>query len=224
MESSIYLQRSEGRDLREFVIAVIAVEVFMLVFFVENKVYDLSTAMIFAFALGLLARGKFSLFHLLYPVGCLNRETMFLLSLFFAVHYFWKMETLRYLFSLVYQGSVFVGIRLMIVKLFEGNPGQPFYFQPWQVIEKYWSHPITSLALLMLIALIWYFVARRWREKPAFLRSALAVMLPLQVVLHLAMGAPYEIRVFAEVYPVVWVMMFVESPLDNVPAENVIRQ
>ena len=188
--------------------AVLAVEVFMFVFFLECKVYDLSTAMFFAFSLGLLARGKFKEFYLLYPLGCMNRETMFLLSLFFAIYYFWKMEVFRYLFGVVYQGSVFVGIRLMIVKLFEGNPGQPFYFQPWQVIEKYWNHPITSLALLMLIILIWHFVARHWREKPAFLRSALAVMLPLQVVLHLAMGAPYEIRVFAEVYPVVWALMF----------------
>jgi len=207
MESSICLQRSES-DLREFILAVIAVEVFMAVFFIENKVYDLSTAMIFAFLFGFLARGKLKEYYLLFPLACLNRETTFLMVIFFAVYFVKRLGIRDWAGGVAYQGSVFTGIRSMIVKIFEENPGQTFYFQPWQVLTKYWSHPISSLVLFVLVAVTWYFVARRWKEKPVFLRSALAVMFPLQVVLHLALGAPYEIRVFAEVYPVVWLMMF----------------
>lgn len=211
MESNTCLDRSTDRDLRDFIIAVMAVEVFLAVFFIENKVYDLSTAMIFAFSLGMLARGKFGGFYMLYPVGCLNRETMFLLSLFFAAHYFWKMEVIRYSLGLAYQGSVFFGFRMMIMKIFEGNPGQTVYFQAWTVVERYLQHPLTSLGLAVLVAATWFFVARRWREKPAFLRSALVVLLPLQVFLHLALGAPYEIRVFAEIFPVLWALMFIRK-------------
>ena len=132
--------------------AALAVEAFMLVFIYFCKVYDLSTAMIFAFALGFMARGKFGAFYLLYPLGCLNRETMFLLSAFFAVHYFWKMEAIRYLLRLAYQGFAFFGIRVLVMKIFEGNAGQAFYFQPWQVFGDYWSHPFQSFLLITLIA------------------------------------------------------------------------
>src|SRR4030065_1908856 len=110
METNILLPLSDEEDLRAFVMAVAGTELFFVLIQMDRKVYDTSTAMFFAFALGLLARGKFKEFYLLYPLGCMNRETMFLLSLFFAIYYFWKMEVFRYLFGVVYQGSVFVGI------------------------------------------------------------------------------------------------------------------
>ncbi len=213
MASNTCSQHSDERDLREFVLAAIAVEIFMAVFFIECKVYDLSTAALFAFSLGFLARGKFGSFYLLYPVGCMNRETMFLLSLFFAIEYFWKLEAARYLFGLAYQGSAFIGIRLTIMKSFEDNPGQPLYFQPGHILWAYWHHPISSLALLLLVLVTWFLVARHWREKPIFLRSALVVILSLQVVLHLALGAPYEIRVFAESFPVIWALIVQERKI-----------
>jgi len=208
MGSSIYLLLSEDRDLREFAVAALAVEVFMLVFIYFCKVYDLSTAMFFAFSLGFLARGKFKEFYLLYPLGCVNRETMFLLSIFFAIHYFGKMETSRYLFGLIYQGAVFTGIRLMIMKIFEGNAGQLIYFQPWHILKEHADHPIMLFLLMVLIALTWHRVSRQWKENPEFLRSALFVLLPLQVILYLMAGKAFEVRVFAEVYPVVWGLMF----------------
>jgi len=163
--------------------------------------------MFFAFSLGLLARGKFKEFYLLYPLGCMNRETMFLLSIFFAAHYFGKMETFRYLSGLIYQGAVFTGIRLMIMKIFEGNAGQLIYFQPWHILKEHADHPIMLFLLMVLIALTWHGVARRWKEKPEFLRSALFVLLPLQVILYLMAGNAFEVRVFAEVWPVVVVMV-----------------
>ncbi len=210
MASNTCLQHSDERDLQEFILAVIAVEIFMAVFFIECKVYDLSTAAIFAFSLGFLVRGKFGPFYLLYPVGCMNRETMFLLSLFFAVEYFWKLEAGRYLFGLAYQGTVFVAFRLMITQLYAGNPGQTIYFQPVDILSRYGQHPVSTLVLLLLVLVTWFLVARHWREKPAFLRTALVVILPLQVILHLTLGAPYEIRVFAESFPVVWALIVQE--------------
>jgi len=188
--------------------AVAGTELFFVLIQMDRKVYDTSTAMFFAFALGLLARGKFKEFYLLYPLGCMNRETMFLLSIFFAIHYFGKMETFRYLSGLIYQGAVFIGIRLMIMKIFEGNAGQLFYFQPWHVLKEHADHPIMLFLLMVLITLTWHRVARRWKEKPEFLRSALFVLLPLQVILYLMVGNAFEVRVFAEVYPVVWALMW----------------
>ena len=64
MGSSIYLQHSNVEDLWDFIVAAAAVELFMILFFLECKVYDLSTAMFFAVSLGLLARGKLKEYYL----------------------------------------------------------------------------------------------------------------------------------------------------------------
>ena len=218
MESNILLPLSDEEDLRAFVMAVTGTELFFVLIQMDRKVYDTSTAMFFAFALGLLARGKFKEFYLLYPLGCVNRETIFLLSIFFAVHYFGKMKALHYLFGLVYQGAVFMGIRLMIMKIFDGNAGQLFYFQPWHVLKEHADHPIMLFLLMVLIALTWYGVSRQWKEKPEILQSAILVLLPLQVILYLMVGKAFEVRVFAEVYPVVWVMMTPSLPSPKYPA------
>ncbi len=207
MESNTCLQRSVDRDLQEFILAALAVEVFMAIFLLECKVYDLTTAAIFAWCLGFLVRGKFVGFYLLYPVGCLNRETMFLLSLFFMVKYFWKLNTVCYLLGLVYQGSAFLGIRLLLMTIYKHSAGQDFYFWPGQILSGYWRQPLDTLLLISLFGTAIYLACRRWREKPAFLRTALLTILPLQLVLHLTMGMPFEIRVFAEVFPVIWVLM-----------------
>jgi len=118
------------------------------------------------------------------------------------------MKALHYLFGLVYQGAVFMGIRLMIMKIFEGNAGQLIYFQPWHILKEHADHPIMLFLLMVLITLTWHRVARRWKEKPEFLRSALFVLLPLQMILYLMVGNAFEVRVFAEVYPVVWALMW----------------
>jgi len=190
------------------VIAALAVEVFMVVFIIFCKVYDLTTAMIFAVSLGLLARGKLNAFYLLYPLGCINRETMFLLSIFFAVHFVGRLELRDWFFGLGYQGGAFAAIRMAIMKIFEANDGQPFYLLPNVHLRETLAHPIMFVLLCALVIVTWYFVARDWMEKPKFLRSALCVMLPLQVVLYVLLGKAYEIRVFAEVFPVVWCLMF----------------
>src|SRR5215208_210614 len=106
--------------LFEFLISSLGVEVFMSVFSLNSKVYDLSTAMFFAFSFGLLARGKLKAFYLLYPLACLNRESMLLLSLFFAVHFLTRLKLVQYGFSLAYQGSAWLVTRWILMKIFEG--------------------------------------------------------------------------------------------------------
>ena len=207
MGSNICFQLSDDRELREFVWAALGVEVFMLMFYYFAKAYDLSTAMFVSFALGLLVRGKFKEFYSLYAVSCLNRETMFLISIFFAVYYFGRMNVIRYLFGLVCQGISFIGVRFFVTTFYADNPGRPVWFGPLQVLADYLAQPLQSLALIGLCALIGYFVARCWKQKPVFLRLVLVMILPLQIVLHLALGMAFEIRVFAEVFPIVWVLL-----------------
>ena len=206
MESSICLQRSES-DLREFFIAVLAVELFMFVFFLECKVYDLSTAMFFALSLGLLARGKFKGYYLLFPVACLNRETMFLLIIFFMVYYVKRLETRDWLTGVAYQGFVFVSIRLLLMAVFADNAGVPVLFRAWENLADYIKYPWRSLLFFAGVLIIVWVCMRNWHEKPVLLRTAFVVFAPVLMVLYVLFGWAFEIRVFAEVYPVMWVMV-----------------
>jgi len=206
MESSIYFQRSEI-DLREFFIAVLAVEVFMFVFFMECKIYDLSTAMFFALALGLLVRGKFKEYYLLFPLACSNRETMFLLVIFFMVYYFARLESRDWIVGTAYQGFVFIIVRLYMMEIFADNAGVPFLFRPLENFADYWKHPWQSLFFLGGVLIVTWMCMRNWREKPMFLRTAFVVLAPSLMVLYIFFGWAFEVRVFAEVYPVVIVMV-----------------
>ncbi len=214
MESSICLPHSDV-DLQEFLIAALGVEVFMFIFFLESKVYDLSTAMFFAFALGLLARGKFRWYYGLFFLACLNRETTVLLSAFYAVWFWGRLEIRDYVMGMGVQGIGFVSTRLFLMKLFEGAPGQNFYFWPLRVLSGYWNQPFDTLIILGACALAGYFIGRDWREKPLFLRCALMVMLPILVMLHLCLGMAFEVRVFAEVFPVIVGLISNVLTLDN---------
>lgn len=206
MVSSICFQRSDS-DLQEFFIAVLAVEVFMLAFFMECKVYDLSTALFFAVALGLLARGKFKEYYLLFPLACLNRETPFLLIIFFAVYYFSKLENRVWAAGIVYQGFVFIMIRIFLMSAFANNAGTQFLFQPLENFSEHMKYPLASVLFFGGVMIIIWMCMRKWQEKPIFLRTAVILFTPALMVLYGFFGVAFEIRVFAEVYPVVWALV-----------------
>jgi hypothetical protein len=193
-------------ELGKFVVSVLAVELFMIAFFYNNHIYDLSTAAFFAASLGLMATGRLKEYYSLFPLACLNRETTILLSFFFAIHFYKKIEARRYLLGLGYQVFIFITLRLLITLWFADNPGSLFYFLLTRVLSDYLNHPVPSLALLSTLTTIGFIIVRQWQDKPAFLRSALLILLPVQVLMHLLVGMAFEIRVLAEVYPVIFLL------------------
>jgi hypothetical protein len=203
---SITSSNPSDRDLRDFVIAALGVELFMVVFLLESSVYDLSTATCFAFALGFLARGHFRSFYILYPIAAVNRETTFLLTAIFVVWCISRLPASAYLMGLGYQGLMFIATRLLITSIYAENAGASFYFWPGRVFYGYENQILSTSALLILFALFGYFVYRNWKRKPAFLRAAFLVLFPLLLIMHLTMGVAFEIRVFAEVFPVAWAL------------------
>lgn len=206
MVSTISSDHSD--ELRDFMIAALGALIFMFVFFLECKVSDLSTAMFFAFGLGFLVRGHFKAFYALYPIAAINRETVFLLTAFFELFYLRKLPAARYLLGVGYQCLMFIFTRWMITTIFAENPGVPFYFWPARVLYDYENQIASTLILLAVCILAGYFVFRNWTRKPAFLRIALLVLFPALLIMHLTMGMAFEIRVFAEVFPVMWVLLW----------------
>ncbi len=188
--------------------AVVALLPLMATF--SRQMYDFTTLFFFTLGLGLLARRRWRWFLAIFPLACLNRETTFLLSFVFAVHFYPRVERQFLVKMLAAQAFIFIAIRAPLLWLFKDNPGNAVeVFLPVQlyVLSQIFAFSAIGLLALLfvicglaLLALMLY----RWNEKPLFLRQAAMVVVPLLVISYLLFGLPFEIRVFYEAYPVVF--------------------
>jgi hypothetical protein len=171
-----------------------------------RKIYDFSTIGFFCIALSLLARNKIHAYHLLFPLATFNRETTFLLMIFFMVYFLGRLPNKYYLYSMAYQGCCYVLIKIFLSIVFIHNGGKQFAFEPMKLIKQYSENPVPTIILLILLIGVVYLLCRQWDKKPAFLQTALLAMFPLQILLHLLMGYAFEIRVLAESLPIVFLI------------------
>ena len=205
MRSHIFSDPSD-RDLVDFLVAFAAVEVFMLLFLWQRKVYDLATAATFAYCLGLMARGKLLQYLGVFALANFNRETSVLLAGVFLVHFFDRLPWRNYLLLAGSQVLIFLAIRLAITTIYVDAPGSTMLIRPIENIQIFLQSPMWSLVHWTLFALVLWLCARQWKNTPRILRVAILVMMPALLLMYLVLGYSYEIRVFAEIYPVVWVM------------------
>lgn len=185
---------------------ILCVELLFLLVVKDKKIYDIATVFLITLALGLLARQKFVGFFLLYPLACLNRETTFLLTVFFAIFYFKRIDKRTYWFGLVYQSLIYLAIRLALGLWFIHNPGTLAYYRPLENIRLYIAHPFTTFISVAFLLLILYFVINKWSGKPIFLRVGFVVFFPILMLLYVILGVSFEFRVFIEVYPIVFLL------------------
>jgi hypothetical protein len=211
MGSFIFPGHSDAGELRRFMSAALGVMAFMVVFFYFCKVHDLATAMFFAFGLGLMARGKMDAYFALFAFASANRETSFLLAVVFAVYYLGRMGWKGYVLSMGYQVFLYGAIRLCLVTIFADHPGVTMNIRPIENMLIFLRTPVLASIHWGLFGLVVWACVRRWREHPYFVRVAFVVLLPALLGVYLVVGWPYEIRVFAEVWPVVWIMSFQRS-------------
>jgi hypothetical protein len=197
----------ESNNERTSIISFIICEIlFIIILLTFPHIYDISTAMFFAFALALLARGKLTTYLILFPLATLNRETTFLLTVFWLI-YFSKRIPVHWLFyGAVYQAIVYVVIRLAMTSAFAHLPGNSFDWQPMRNLEKFLASPLTTCLLLSALGIILYMVIAGWSQKPLFLRIAFLTLFPMQVFLHLTLGGAWELRVYAESLPVIFLL------------------
>jgi hypothetical protein len=182
-------------------------EVFFLLILVSPHPYDVATAFLFCLSFALLAHGKYTSYAVVFLLATLNRETTFLLILFFLIRYWRRMPILDYSVMLAFQIGAYAIIQGSLRYIFMDHPGTSADFQPFHNLGVYAGAPVSTLALLTLFAVTLYFVRRGWQGKPLYLRTAFVLLFPLQVLLHLTLGGAFEIRVYAEVFPVIWLLM-----------------
>ena len=210
----VYLLKSlnvEKPEIRAFV----AFQIMMLISIHGMKIYDYATVMFFALSFGLLARGKHGVYLLLFPIATLNRETTFLLTVFYVVYFWKKMSFPKFALSVALQFVMYVAIKLSIQAVFVDNGGSPIWMEGLSVITAYLKNPFS-----ILVFMSFYFVLRQAKFQNEFVRIAILTIFPLQICLHLLSGTAFEIRVFAESIPLIsfiTVFPFYKKQLSNNP-------
>ncbi len=187
---------------------------FMVAF--SSAVYDFTTLFLFTLELALMARQKWRWYFCVFPFACANRETTILLCLTFCLYFFKRMERRSFVRLLAAQGAIYLSIRGWLLLQFRNNPGG---LLEWHLPEQIHVlgllaaslirlSPTAILAASFLLAgfVILFLTFYRWQAKPPFLRDALVTTLPPLLVLYIPFGIPFEIRVFYEVYPVIFLL------------------
>jgi hypothetical protein len=170
--------------------------------------YDPAQLFLFTTSMYLIYRRRWRPYLVFFALTCLNKETAILLVPIFVFHYpAWPLgqadrqaKTL-----LAAQAGIFVVAKALLALRFRENPGP---FMEFHLLD----HNLNVLAggygwsSFLLLALLGFVVLYRWREKPAFLRTAFLSTLPPMIVIYLFVGWIDEWRVYYEAYPVVFAM------------------
>ena len=180
-------------------------------FFNYTYLYDFSALFFFTLGLAYLAHRRWRAFLIVYLLGCLNKETIVLLTLIFVIHYSHpgRISRSRFWRLLLYQASIFLSVKAVLTLLFSSNPGS-------FVEIHFWDHNLPllygllkpySLSFLFLAFLVIGLFFYQWQVQPKFLRDSIWILLPL-VGLTLALGFLDELRDYYEAYPVVFLLLF----------------
>ncbi len=174
---------------------------------VQRHIYDLATLFLFCLSFVFLYENNFGAYLISFTLACLSKETALLFIPFFAIH-FRKLPKLYYFTLLTVQGVIYAAIRLAVMWQFRNNPGSIIELHFRDQISAYPAHPIQTIIFALFIFSLIALVVYRWKEKPAFLREATLSMAVPILVLYIFFGMPYELRVFLEVYPILYLLAF----------------
>lgn len=200
---AVYLWKSHGKADVVSLLSIVGLIPFIAR---DGKIYDFPDLFLFTLGLLFLTRQQWKGFFVVFLLGCINKETMVLLSLVFAVYYFRRMPAREFWALLMGQAVAFGAIKLFITWSFRGNPGGVVEYHLVEQIKAlvYLPDFLLYYGLFALCAAI--FVLVDWRKKPEFLRYAAVALLPALVVANLFFGVPYEIRTYLDVYAVLFLL------------------
>ena len=168
----------------------------------SNYIYDFPSLFLFTLGLLLLRQKKWRYFLILFFISCFNKETIILLTLIFAIHFYKDAEISRKLYYqlIAAQLMIFAAIKILLYILFMNNPGG---FVEFHLIDRnYLLFNGYSLTTFVVLLIIFLSIFSKWNEKPKFLKDALWIAVPL-LILTLFFGFFDELRDYYEVFPIV---------------------
>lgn len=207
-------------DETEEIIPVMAVFVGTLLFGYNRLPYDLTTAFLFTLAFLYIFRADKVKYLVVFTLACLNRETAFLLILFYAVLsliFFIGYKQLSYRYTLtmlLLQVYIYTLITYCLHLAFQYNAGSTLWVEPWQNLMRFANNLLLTLLHLSVTGVILWMVFRDWKYKSTYLKLAFWVIAPVMVLMYIVCGQNYEVRVFWEIYPVVGLLMIPKANLN----------
>jgi hypothetical protein len=175
-------------------------------FVYANYVYDPATLCLMTWGLVLMLRRQWVPYALVFLLACLNKETAVLLPLvmYLTAAPLLRQERSRYYVPLLGQVVAFAAIQLVLRQMFHANAGAGVEYHLWHNLAC--LPPWTASALLSAAALI-FLLRHEWDHKPAFLKTALWMAVPL-VAFCLILGFIDEWRDYYEVYPAAMLLCY----------------
>jgi hypothetical protein len=168
----------------------------------SNYIYDFSSLFLFTLGLLLLRQKKWRYVLILFFISCFNKETVILLTMIFAIHFYKDAEISRKLYYqlIAAQLMIFAAIKILLYILFMNNPGG---FVEFHLIDRnYLLFNGYSLTTFVVLLIIFLSIFSKWNEKPKYLKDALWIAVPL-LILTLFLGFFDELRDYYEVFPIV---------------------
>jgi hypothetical protein len=168
----------------------------------SNYIYDFPALFLFTLGLLFLRQRKWNHFLILFLIACFNKETVILLTMIFAIHFYNNKEiTKKFYYQLIaVQLLVFGFIKILLFILFFDNPGGIVEFH---LIDRNYllfnGYSLTTFAVLLILVLS---IFSNWNDKPKFLKDSLWIGIPL-LILTLLFGFFDELRDYYEVLPVI---------------------
>jgi hypothetical protein len=166
-----------------------------------KKVYDVPSVFFFALLLLLWAKKKYLLSIPVFALACLNRETaVLIIPVLFLIGRSWKYA--------IVQVVIFVAIRAMLVWVYGDAPGQEFFIRPMQSLAVHMDNILATLAIVAVGLGAYLLVLLKWRRGYYGVSVFVALLFPALCLVYIVFGYPFEVRVFGEVMPILFMGAF----------------
>jgi hypothetical protein len=178
----------------------------LIPFLIEQRhIYDFPNIFIFTLALYFLAKNDFNKYLLIFIVATLSKETSLFLILFFILQ-FRGIDRNKFKFLIFAQTAIYTAIRLFLIILFRNNPGGMVRFHLYDHFEAYRQNPAGAVFLFCIISAFILGVINQTDDKFNFARNSfIAIGIP-SLFLYFLFGMPFEIRIFMETYPSIFLL------------------
>jgi len=197
MPSLIKIFLPEGNFLKPSLMAPLGLVPFLLV---HRQVYDFPTLFLFTLALFFLAKKNFRGYLPVFIFAVLSKETSLFLLFFFLLQ-FNGMERKRFIFLAAVQLVFYALIRLALIYVFRDNPGSVVEFHLYEHMGVYLHYWLAALALLASAIGIIYICIMIPLDEANFIRNSIIAIGGPTLILYFFLGMPFEIRIFLEAYP-----------------------
>lgn len=171
-----------------------------LIFLYNRSPLDFVTVFLFCLAFRFLLEQKTELFITVFIFATLHRETSILLVVFYSLY-----TGITNIKGSVGLFCIYIAIRAELMYLAGNYQANLSYLFVYDVMGVYLTSWFT-LILVAVLGLIAWKLYRNWNSIPIYLRAGVAVF-SIQLVLHLLVGYPFEVRVMAESVPLVMIAL-----------------